>query len=296
MADFQFMFRNALESRDPQLYDTKFPELMARQIVPTISGVDPLATLYTYELLTPHGEATPLASRGTDLTSVDLDIQQFSQRIQTYATSYQWDLMEAEALLQGRQFDVVSNRLMTARRVIERKVDELISIGDSATGLEGFINNSNVTAANVATGDWGNPSTTVDQILADVDSVISAVPTDTLESHQVSRVAVAPSAWRDLMSRRLGSASDTTIAEFIERAYPGVQFMMWNRLESAGAASTRRMIAFDASPDVAGALVPMEFRRTDPEFSVLHAKVGVLARCGGCVVRYPKGMRYGDAI
>ncbi|KAG1385199.1 hypothetical protein G6F59_017551 [Rhizopus arrhizus] len=56
-------------------------------------------------------------------------------------------------------------------------------IGDTKFGLYGLINHPNVPLVVGLHGDWMNPDTTADQMLADLDMIYDAVPNQSKDPH-----------------------------------------------------------------------------------------------------------------
>lgn len=67
-------------------------------------------------------------------------------------------------------------------------------------------------------------------------------------------------------------------------------------LETAGAGSTHRMVAYRRSPDVVKMHVPMPLRWLQAEQRLLKFEVPGIFRLGGVEVRRPGAMRYLDGI
>lgn len=292
------LFNKALEALDPQLYETKYADLKSRQLIPSIkggSGLNLASTVYTYEMADHVGSADFVSSRAMDLPSSDVKVEQFSTPIRKLATSFNYDLDEVNAMLSGRGMDIIAERLKGARKAMEQKMDSILAFGDTEQGLKGFLNNSAVGAANLTTGDWGNPSTSVDLIIADIAETRESIASATLEVEQPDTVILPPSAMRDLETRRIANTG-ISLMTYIKQTFPELSFQTWYKLETAGAASGRRMVMYRRSPEVVSAIIPQEFTRLPALDRAMFYQVACIAKIGGVVVRYPKAMLYRDTL
>jgi hypothetical protein len=291
------LLRDELEAYDSRLYEIKYPELKARSLIPTLdnsSNLQPSSTHYYYQMMDGVGEAVPVHARSTAVPQADVFATEHSQRIQKYGSDFSFSVDEARAIAAGQMGDIALMRQNTARKAIERKFDEIILLGDSANGLKGAFNHSAVTASNAATGSW-TASSTEDDVLADIESAISAISTATSEVYSANLVILPPSAMRALKANRIGNTA-VSLLEYVRNTFPEVQFEESNRLETAGASSTKRMVAMHRDPEVLGAIVTQEFTKLDPVWKGRFWEVACEARCGGVVIRQPKALVYRDAL
>ncbi len=296
-AEFELLFNKALEALDPKLYETKYAPMRSRELIPSIdggSGLNAAHTIYTYEMLDGAGQARAVSSRATDLPQADVNIKQFSQRIQQYGNAFSYDRSEVRALAEGRGMDIALARLNHARKAMEQKMDEVIALGDADCGLEGSLNHSSVSAANAATGGW-TTATDSDLIIADIQEAIDGISSATLEVERPDLCILPATALRVLQAKRIDNTS-TSLLDYVRNTFDGVRFESWHRCESAGAGSTKRMVVMKQDPEVLAAIVPQEFTRLEPIYKGYFWEVPTEARCGGVVVRYPKAVLYRDGI
>ena len=291
------LLRDELEAYDQRLYEIKYPELKARQLIPTLdssSNLQQSSTHYYYQMADGVGEAQPVHARSTYAPQSDVTVSEFSQRIQKYGADFSFSLDEINAIRSGQMGDIALMRQNTARKAIERKFDEIIALGDSANGLSGVLNHSSVSASSASNGSW-TASSTEDDVLADIESAISAVSTATSEVYQTNLVMLPPSAMRALKANRIGNTA-VSLLEYVRNTFPEVSFQEWNRLETAGASSSKRMVAMHRDPEVLGAIVTQEFTKLDPVWKGRFWEVACEARCGGVVIRQPKALVYRDGL
>lgn len=290
------LFENQLEALLAKSYDKKYPALKARQFVPAGSGIPSGAetvSSYGYDL---KGEATILSSYGEDVRRVDLDGKKSTWSIVGIAAAWMMTVQQARgATMAG--VDIDGKGLMAARRLIERKIDDLVTNGDADAGIDGFAalttGATGVYLENKTgdlTGDW--LTATVANTLADLDLCFANFsgasiwePTDLLVPTTVF------SRWR---SKQLSTGSDYTLLRWVEDQY-GVNVAGWNRLNTADSAGTAgRAILYTKDEEVVSSIVSQEPEQLPSVWKGLGWETIMHARCGGVRVENPKGILYAD--
>lgn len=281
-------------------YDVKFPLLYARKFIPINNQIDNSASTYTYPQYTQVGMAKLLASYADDLPASDVYVTEFSSKIKPLGSAYRYNINEIrQAMKAGVALD--QKKSNSARKSIENLIDRILALGDTATGLVGFINQPNALSYTIPNGALGSPlwsSKKPLEILADMVNLVAFVPTNTGNNEEPNAVLL-PRAQYTLISTTPWSAnggSDLTILEYFKRNQPGVEVGMWPLLVGQGAGGTDRMIAYNRDPEKFEGIIPQEFEQFQPEQKGLTFEIACHARIGGCVFYYPLSMAVGDGI
>ena len=87
-------FLRQLEQVDQKAYLRRYPQLIARQVIPTFESVAAWARVYTWREWTPVGSAKIIGNAADDLPSSDVTGKEFSQIIKDCGSSYQYSLKE----------------------------------------------------------------------------------------------------------------------------------------------------------------------------------------------------------
>jgi len=143
------------------------------------------------------------------------------------------------------------------------------------------------------------------QILRDVNAVLNAPLTATLETHIANTLAL-PTSVAQYLSSTPTSSSDlqyTILAYIKEFNYYTVttgqplNIVVTRALETAGAGSTKRMVGYDNGRDVLQFHLPgpHEFLPAFQKSSMTWEVAGIM-NVGGVEVRIPKAMAYRDGI
>jgi hypothetical protein len=293
-----FLLRQ-LEYVATRTYDVQYPLLYARKYIPINNTIDRAASSYTYSQYSQVGMAKLLASYADDLPRSDVYAKEFNSAIKPIGASYGYNIQEIRAAMRAN-IALDQKKSNAARRSVEVEVDRVLSTGDSAAGLNGFINQANALLFVVPNGGGGTPdwaSKTALEILHDMVNICAFIPTSTGQVEQPDTLLL-PKAQYTLISTTPYSqvASDLTILEYFKRNQPGVSVGMWPKLAGAGTGATDRMIAYERNPDKIEGIIPQEFEQFAPEQQGLSFQVACHARIGGVVAYYPLSMAVGDGI
>lgn len=296
-------FKRQLEQIDERLYGEVYPDNMARQLIPTISGVDPDVPVYTWRMTKKFGEAIIVDDMAGDVPRSDVSGEEQSQTIKTIAGAYGWTLDELKyAARTGTPLDAM--KAMSARHSVDTKMDRILALGDTASGLSGILNLSNTTTFTPGTKTGGGLTwalATADEIAADIFGICTKVIEVMKQAggpmFQRFRICIPVAQYALAAQKRMGDGSDSTVLNFCKANSPYIESInAWHRCDGAGGGGTDRMLAFPPSEEVVGALVPLEFQTQPPQQENLAYKVIARAKTGGVISRYPLAVAYGDGI
>lgn len=285
------------------VYRMRFPAIRYPGLIPVDYSAPEWIKTVTYYSMDIAGTAEWIADRASDIPVVGTQLEQHNTGVYMAGIGYDYGLEEVnQALMLG--MNLPGEKAAAARLIYERTVDNIAFGGDTEKGFEGLFNNSSVTAISAATGAWEGGVTTEDQILADVNELLSGVFTATNEVAMADTLILPSTALQFIASKRLGDGNGTlTILEFLQRANvytaeTGNQLTIrgMRGLETAGAGATRRMVAYRRSPEVLKMHIPMRHRFLPVQIVGLTFKVPGIFRLGGLDIRLPKEVRYSDGI
>lgn len=295
--------RTAQNYIEPGIYARQYPDFQYRELVPVDnSAPEWIKQIEFFSMGDDMGEAREFAAEGDDIPFVDFQLDKGDSRVTMAAIGYRYNL---EELSHAQQYGIrlTDERADAARRAYERYVDNTAFLGRPKLGKTGLVNSGNVTVIPAPTGDWTNPATTPDQILADVNAGLSAIFIGTNGIEQADTMLIPQAQYEAIATRRLDPTMTTTIMEHIQRtnAYtmrtnrPLTIRAVWG-LETAGAASAPRGVFYRRDPAVVKIHIPMPLRWLEAEKRLLKYEVPGIFRLGGVEVRRPGAMRYMDGV
>jgi hypothetical protein len=299
-------FKRQLEHIEQQAYEVKFPELMALQLVPLVAGIPEWARVYTWRMFEEFGSAKIIANMADDLPAADVKGTEASKVIKTVGASYGYDIDEIATAAQssGTPLDVA--RATAARRAVDTQLDDLLSTGSSADGIEGLIDPTDAQTYTLADKDaggktWGTvgaPNATPDEIVADLMGIAEA-RVDATKGVFTKFTIVLPIAQYSLASQlKMGTGAETTSLKFALANSPYIEAVVpWYKLKNAsGGGTTNRMLCFARNPEVVAGIVPRRFTPMQPQLRNLRYVINCTAKCGGIVLRYGAAFSKADGL
>ena len=139
---------------------------------------------------------------------------------------------------------------------------------------------------------WVNK--TADQIIRDVNGVISQVRTQSKDIHRANTVLMPLEQYAYISSAPRSSTTDTTILSFLQANNPGVKFTAV--LELDGVSGVDKMVAGEFSSDNLALEIPMAFRQYSPQQKGLEFEIPCESRFAGVLIFYPLSLAIGDSI
>lgn len=280
--------------------ETVYPDIQYQDLIPVDTSAHPFAQTVTYYSSDKFGAAGWINGNAQDIPLAGTELTKHQTAVYMAGIGYGWGFEEInQAMMLGRNLQ--ADDAMAARRAYEEMVDRVALTGDTDKNFQGLINNSAITPASATTGGWA--SATADQILGDVNNAILVTGTDTLYTSVANTLLLPFDKLNVIATRRLGD-TNMTVLEFLRRnntytAMTGQELTIRGvrGLETAGATSTARMIAYRRDPQVLKMHIPMPHRflpvfQKDP----LNWVVPGVFRIGGLDIRRPKEVVYRDGI
>jgi hypothetical protein len=292
-------FPRELEYIKARVYDIVYPELKARQYFP-IDNEGGWASHITYRQKDYYGAAKIIANHGDDLPVVGGNTAEYTNKVRDLGLAAEWSLRDINRSRElGRRLD--ADRLADVRRLMEFSLDAIAASGDTDSGLKGAINHSSVTPSNVGSGVGGLTWAlkTADEIVLDFSECVSTMRSATNGLYSPNTFLIPDSSFAQIAMKRMSSTSDISVLEYVLKRLQslGVQAVLpWYRLESAGAGSTKRMVAYVRDPDVMHLSIPQEFQVLPAQQKNLAVQVPTMLATAGMILRVPAAVIYRDGF
>ncbi len=281
------------------VYRARYGQIKYPGLIPVDYSAPEWIKSVTYFSADVAGKAEWIADRAGDIPTVGTNYGQDETQVWMAGIGYDYGLEEVnQAAYLG--INLSSDKASAARFIYEKFVDKVAFLGDAEKGFKGLFNHAGVTAASAPTGNWA--AATDAQILADVNSVLSATFTATNELVMADTLLLPSIKFQLLASKRLGDTTGTVL-EFLQRA--NVYTAETGRpltirgiagLNTAGSGGTARVVAYRNSPEVMKMHIPMRHRFLPVQTVGLTFKIPGIFRLGGLDIRLPKEVRYMDGI
>lgn len=299
-ANTGLFFARQLEALRPAVFDRAYPALKGKTFVPINNQISNSDESYAYRSYDSVGTAKIVKDYAKDFPTVGLKANEARSPIVSIGDSYRWSIQEMRAA-QRAGVSLDAKLALTARFIIERKIDELLLVGDSDVGVAGLFTLSGVTTYTVpndgtgATKTWSTKTTA--QILRDLFGISNQIFTDSKEIELPDTIILPTSRYGVMSTTKMGDNDTRTIMQAWLAAEPRIKTVLSSgKLETAGASGTARMVAFQRDSTKIEGIIPQEFEDFPPQWESMAAVVTCHARCGGVVAYYPKSIAYGDGI
>ncbi|GAA2817194.1 hypothetical protein EDC40_103653 [Aminobacter aminovorans] len=293
---------------EPTVYAIKYQDIQYPSLIPVDTSAPEWIQSVTYFSMDSVGQAQWFNGNAHDVPKVELTREKFETGVSMAAIGYGYNIEElGTAQLLG--MNLSNDKASAARRIAEEKIDLVAFVGDAAKGFTGLVNASTPTATTAPADGTGSATTfaskTPDQILRDINGQLTGIFTGTLGAELADTLLLPYSVLLDISTRRIDAVNQTTILEWVKRnniytLTTGQELTIrgvFGYLDTAGAGSTKRMVAYRRSPEVLKFHMPMPFRFL-PAWQTGPIKFDVpgIFRLGGVDIRRPKAVRYLDGI
>lgn len=295
-----------------EVYKIRYDDIQYHDLVPVDTRAHDWARTITHFSQDSRGKMKPVSGKTTDFPLVELDHNDHNVTVEMFGIGYGWDIQEmGQAGMVG--LDLAQDKAMTARRLSEEHMDEIVLYGSSTYGWDSLLKSNLATRGDVAQGATGSNAVekrkwinkTAEEIILDINTLIQGVYTDTNTVDLCNTLLVPPNIWAALASKVLDGTSET-VTSFIKRS--NVYTMKTGRsllirevngLESAGGAghdTGGRMVAYKRDREVLRLHLPMAFQFMPMQQQLMAFMVPGILRTAGLEIRLSKLIRYGDGI
>ncbi len=191
-------------------------------------------------------------------------------------------------------------RANACREGFEQAVDDIGSMGDSAHGMHGMLDQPNVPSFTIPAGASGKTDfkdKTPDEVIADINNFGANIFKLTKQREAMSRLLLPTDAYAYIAQTPRSPVSDTTILEFILKSSKYFKEIdTWVRLDGAGSGGSDRMMGYTPDPSKLVMIVPMEQTPYPPEQRGLGIRINTEGEIGGVVFYKPYSASYADGV
>lgn len=298
---------------ETRIYQRRYPTFNYGAHVPVVTEGNEWAIGTMFFTVDVAGEAKFISGAANDLPFSAATRDQASHDFAMIGAGWEWNMEEVnQAALYG--IPLSDTKAQASSQNIERLLNSIAMVGSAEKNWKGFVNQTIVQRADAAgTGGengGGGTSTfwkhkTNDEILEDINTLISTVSTESEEIEYADALRLPPEAFRLLTTRRLGPGDGTlTLMAYarLNNVYTAatgqsLDIQPLRELATASQDGGGRMVAYRRDPEVLRFHLPMPRRVLQPrQKSLMSFEQGVIARTGGTEVRLPGAMAYLDEI
>lgn len=299
-----------LEKRDPKIREPLTSVTWPRDIVAKTGGgwVDFTSTL-NVEYGTTGGNDLSLVGGSTDVINVmQANVNKDIFKVFTWAMGMKIPFVDAQKYATiGRSIDSILDKGIRLNH--NKTIDQLVYGGFASVGISGITNDANVvrtTADNGAAGTATWQTKTVDEILWDVNKMITEgwAAAEYDESAMINHILLPPQKYAYIASTRIGVSGDESILSYLlknnlsKNQGKDLQILPSRWCAGAGTGQTDRMIGYVNDEDKLYFDLPVALTRamTQP-VALQFAYITIYAaQMGQVKFTYYQPVRYVDGI
>ena len=242
-----------------------------------------------------------------DIPVVQADMSRSVARCFNFAEYMSFSALEREKMLNvGRDPETFLNKGI--RLHCDKTVDRSVYRGFARVNSTGLVNSPRITRSSAAQTGAGNSSAwrdkTADQILDDVNSVISAVwqacdcSSDALPDH----ILVPVEQFGLLVTRKVSDDSERSILTYVlennltNQQGGNLVISPCKWCKGAGSSGTDRLVCYQNDPGRICFNLTQPLRRMETEYAEMRIRIPYIAQFSEVRFLYPDTVRYLDAI
>lgn len=245
-----------------------------------------------------------VSAETTAIPGVSVNGQKIVTPLRLLAREISYTSVELDrSQLTGQPID--AQKINAMNNMYQMNTDQMVYVGSTDVGATGAFNSADVTASTVANGASGSPlwsQKTPDEILADVNTLVSASWTASAYAYCPRSLRLPPTQFSYIASQKVSSAGNISILEFLKMnsisnsingAPLDIQPVKW--LPGLGVGDTNRMVAYTNDESLLRfPMVPV--RRETAYYQGIRFIAPYLWAFGEVEIVYPETVRYADGI
>lgn len=282
-----------------ETYGLEREALHATDFVPMQTGVAPFAGSFSYKVISDVGMAKFVADYADDLPPVGRFLKIESAGIRTLAISYAYSNVELEQYLTAG-IDVSRDDAVSARHYIDKKVDEVILIGDAEQGLSGLFNNENVTVIASPNNAAGTSTKIKNKDLSEIVKTVQAMVDGAYNLNKgtitLDSIIFDHEAYAYLSTTPVSAQNSTSILNYLKEIFREQGIVNWNESRKLDEIGGGRAVLYKKAPTIVSYILPIPFKQEEAQPHALHYKVPCYARVGGTIIKNIKGIVYCDGV
>ena len=281
-------------------YDAKYAELKGLSLIPISTEAGAGVNEIIFHQYRGVGFAKVIADYAKDFPRVDIYGEEKAVKVKGIGDSYGYSIKEIRASQRtGKNLD--QRRAITARRAHDEMMNRMALKSNTADGTFGLLDFPGITEVTLQ-ADGTNfsktwASKTPDQIVRDINDLVSAVMEPT-SAREVPDTLLLPIAqYNDLASRRIGEAGEKTLMRYILDNSPYIKRIDWlSELKNFGAGGTNRALVGRFDEEHLTLEIPQPFEQFEAQQEGMEFTIPCHSECAGTIIYYPLAFAYADGI
>lgn len=303
-AESAFVARQ-LESMRPGVYKVEYPTLKGATLVSSNSEDDPGCEFVTITIVNQVGQVLVSRDMSTATPMVEVFTSQQSTPVYSMRIGYQYSLQEARNAIMAKR-PLIADKAMACREQMERKLDDIIFVGETTMGLKGLLNQSGAliyTPINGLKGTTLFADKTPDEVMKDLNGAPSQIVSASLEVEVPDTAVFTTATLEYLGSTRVGDGTSQQILGYWKSTTPHIKRVessyKGNTLGASGTSNpvvsgVTRSVFYKNDPVKIEYSIPQPFEQLPPQAKDFNVVTNCHMRTAGVMLKYPNSMIYLD--
>lgn len=281
-------------------YDAKYAELKGLSLIPISTEAGAGVNEIIFHQYRGVGFAKVIADYAKDFPRVDIYGEEKAVKVKGIGDSYGYSIKEIRASQRtGKNLD--QRRAITARRAHDEMMNRMALKSNTADGTYGLLDFPGITEVTLQADGTSSSKTwaskTPDQIVRDINDLVSAVMEPT-SAREVPDTLLLPIAqYNDLASRRIGEAGEKTLMRYILDNSPYIKRIDWlSELKNFGAGGTNRALVGRFDEEHLTLEIPQPFEQFEAQQEGMEFTIPCHSECAGTIIYYPLAFAFADGI
>lgn len=260
------------------------------ELISITSNIDAGAREVSWMEIGNTGTADIVADNANDIPTADLEGDLSINKCYTVATAVEYSTQDVRQSRMQGLFDIATEKAQAAREAHDRKIDELIRLGDVPRGITGITAASGSYDITATTGAWATTATAV-QILADFQVAWDAIFTGSQGVEEPDTAVFPSTVWGRLNSLQNSIASDKTVMQFLKESHPNITLWAVDAgIDTAGNSADAAVMLYSRDRTRVRAMMPMVMRPLPLEQHGIVFKMVFESRYAGLAVPRPRSI------
>ena len=281
-------------------YDAKYAELKGLSLIPISTEAGAGVNEIIFHQYRGVGFAKVIADYAKDFPRVDIYGEEKAVKVKGIGDSYGYSIKEIRASQRtGKNLD--QRRAITARRAHDEMMNRMALKSNTADGTFGLLDFPGITEVTLQADGTSSSKTwaskTPDQIVRDINDLVSAVMEPT-SAREVPDTLLLPIAqYNDIATRRIGEAGGKTLMRYILDNSPYIKRIDWlSELKNFGAGGTNRALVGRFDEEHLTLEIPQPFEQFEAQQEGMEFTIPCHSECAGTIIYYPLAFAYADGI
>lgn len=293
-AEETLVFARQLETVRNKVYNKKYPEYIARTLLP-FTPEDSDAEFLTYRVYDFYAMAKIVSDYSTDFPRVARSAREYFSKFYSLGVAYGYNAKDLRRAAKAGT-ELAAGEALACRRAIEMGIEDAVAVGVPSLRTFGLTNHPNVSLLTLTNGTWA--SATAEDILEDLNQIVTTMWTNTLELFRPDTIVVSGFCYRLLQTKLMSVANSAgvSVLDMFRKQNPDVTVKHWQKLSNMNAAGNGgRMLVYKNDPEVLEFIMGREMEIHPAIQTGRDFEHQCEASFGGVQIHHPMAVFYVDS-